>query len=163
MREALPEEGKLQHLQAIMTSSFGATNVVVAVRTRPITAQEQDVSGGGALTLQMDANTTTLLDHAAGGKKKFTFDYNYWSIGAKDSPKFSSQERVFQDLAAPQLSHAMKGYNACVFAYGQTASGKTYTMMGPPSNTDHSTITASTGMPSPPPHSFLKTNGVLVL
>ena len=28
------------------------------------------------------------------------------------------------------LDAAFEGYNACVFAYGQTGAGKTYTMMG---------------------------------
>jgi hypothetical protein len=28
------------------------------------------------------------------------------------------------------LDASFEGYNACVFAYGQTGAGKTYTMMG---------------------------------
>jgi len=28
------------------------------------------------------------------------------------------------------LEHAFEGYNVCVFAYGQTGAGKSYTMMG---------------------------------
>jgi len=28
------------------------------------------------------------------------------------------------------LQHAFEGYNVCVFAYGQTGAGKSYTMMG---------------------------------
>jgi len=28
------------------------------------------------------------------------------------------------------LEHAMEGYNVCLFAYGQTGAGKSYTMMG---------------------------------
>jgi kinesin family protein 16B len=28
------------------------------------------------------------------------------------------------------LDAAFEGYNACLFAYGQTGAGKTYTMMG---------------------------------
>jgi len=28
------------------------------------------------------------------------------------------------------LAHAFEGYNVCVFAYGQTGAGKSYTMMG---------------------------------
>lgn len=38
--------------------------------------------------------------------------------------------QVFQDLGAKVLEAAFEGYNACVFAYGQTGAGKTYTMMG---------------------------------
>jgi len=28
------------------------------------------------------------------------------------------------------LQHAIEGYNICIFAYGQTGAGKSYTMMG---------------------------------
>lgn len=36
------------------------------------------------------------------------------------------------DLGSDVLVAAFQGYNACVFAYGQTSSGKSFTMMGDP-------------------------------
>ena len=38
--------------------------------------------------------------------------------------------QVFADLGQGVLDSAFEGYNACIFAYGQTSAGKTYTMMG---------------------------------
>ena len=38
--------------------------------------------------------------------------------------------QVFNDLGQGVLDSAFEGYNACLFAYGQTSAGKTYTMMG---------------------------------
>jgi kinesin family protein 16B len=38
--------------------------------------------------------------------------------------------QIFQDLGTDVLQAAFEGYNACVFAYGQTGAGKTFTMMG---------------------------------
>lgn len=38
--------------------------------------------------------------------------------------------QVFDDLGQGVLESAFEGYNACIFAYGQTSAGKTYTMMG---------------------------------
>jgi hypothetical protein len=38
--------------------------------------------------------------------------------------------QVFQDLGTEILQAAFEGYNACVLAYGQTSTGKTYTMTG---------------------------------
>eukprot|EP01059_Diplonema_ambulator_P031351 TRINITY_DN5721_c0_g1_i1.p1 TRINITY_DN5721_c0_g1~~TRINITY_DN5721_c0_g1_i1.p1 ORF type:complete len:1292 (+),score=481.97 TRINITY_DN5721_c0_g1_i1:74-3949(+) len=130
-----------------MTSSFGATNVVVAVRTRPLTPQEEE-KGEDKLTLTMDQSqkTTTLIEPGTGNKKKFRFDYNYWSVGDPNAPGYASQEKIFNDLAEAQLKHALGGYNACIFAYGQTSSGKTYTMMGPPHHTDHSKFNSQTGL-----------------
>ena len=37
---------------------------------------------------------------------------------------------MFEDLGQGVLDSAFEGYNACIFAYGQTSAGKTYTMMG---------------------------------
>ena len=42
----------------------------------------------------------------------------------------TQQSAVFQDVAAPLVEHALQGYNACCFAYGQTGAGKTYSMLG---------------------------------
>ena len=62
---------------------------------------------------------------AANGKpafKRFTFDRIY-------TPK-AAQEYVYQDVK-PLTMSVLDGYNCCVFAYGQTGTGKTYTMQGP--------------------------------
>jgi hypothetical protein len=41
-----------------------------------------------------------------------------------------SQKEIYATLGKPLVKFAWDGYNACIFAYGQTSSGKTYTMMG---------------------------------
>jgi hypothetical protein len=52
----------------------------------------------------------------------FTFDRVF--------PPAAAQAAVYEELA-PLMRSVLDGYSVCVFAYGQTASGKTYTMMGP--------------------------------
>jgi kinesin family protein 5 len=42
----------------------------------------------------------------------------------------SKQNDVFEYIAAPMVKEVLEGYNATVFAYGQTGAGKTYTMQG---------------------------------
>lgn len=37
---------------------------------------------------------------------------------------------VYTDIGEKMLLHAFEGYNVCIFAYGQTGAGKSYTMMG---------------------------------
>ena len=53
--------------------------------------------------------------------------------GAPPAPRpgpQSTQQQVFEEVAGAQVEAAMQGFNATIFAYGQTGTGKTYTMEG---------------------------------
>ncbi|OQR71667.1 kinesin protein KIF11, partial [Tropilaelaps mercedesae] len=54
--------------------------------------------------------------------KTFTFDGTF----GKDS----TQIDVYRSVVQPLISEVLQGYNCTVFAYGQTGTGKTYTMEG---------------------------------
>jgi len=41
-----------------------------------------------------------------------------------------SQEDIYNEVGPIILDNVYQGYNACLFAYGQTGAGKSYTMMG---------------------------------
>lgn len=43
---------------------------------------------------------------------------------------FATQKQVYEDIGVEMLDHTFEGYNVCIFAYGQTGAGKSYTMMG---------------------------------
>lgn len=76
---------------------------------------------------ETSSSVTTIQDRD--DTKSFTFDHSYWSH-TKEDPQFASQEQVYKDIGAEMLQHALQGYNVCIFAYGQTGAGKSYTMMG---------------------------------
>lgn len=42
----------------------------------------------------------------------------------------TAQEVIYKDTAAPIVESVMEGYNGTIFAYGQTGTGKTFTMEG---------------------------------
>ena len=42
----------------------------------------------------------------------------------------NNQIDVYQECASPIIQSVLKGYNGTLFAYGQTGTGKTYTMEG---------------------------------
>lgn len=46
----------------------------------------------------------------------------------------STNYDVFDEIVRPIIDRGVQGFNGTVFAYGQTASGKTYTMSGDQSN-----------------------------
>lgn len=49
-------------------------------------------------------------------------------------PDCASQEDLFHAVGKPIVDAVMEGFNASILAYGQTSSGKTFTMMGTPSS-----------------------------
>ncbi|XP_006785591.1 kinesin-like protein KIF1B isoform X5 [Neolamprologus brichardi] len=109
---------------------MSGASVKVAVRVRPFNSRE--ISKESKCIIQMQGNTTTILNPKAPKEpaKTFSFDYSYWSHTSPDDPSFASQNLVYNDIGKEMLQHAFEGYNVCIFAYGQTGAGKSYTMMG---------------------------------
>lgn len=42
-----------------------------------------------------------------------------------------TQATIYKEIFSEKLDDALNGYNATLFAYGPTGSGKTWTMFGP--------------------------------
>uniref|UniRef100_A0ABM5EKH8 plus-end-directed kinesin ATPase n=1 Tax=Pogona vitticeps TaxID=103695 RepID=A0ABM5EKH8_9SAUR len=109
---------------------MSGASVKVAVRVRPFNSRE--TSKESKCIIQMQGNSTSIINpkNPKEPPKSFSFDYSYWSHTSPDDPCFASQNRVYNDIGKEMLLHAFEGYNVCIFAYGQTGAGKSYTMMG---------------------------------
>ncbi|KAM4571756.1 kinesin-like protein KIF1B isoform 11-T11 [Fundulus diaphanus] len=109
---------------------MSGASVKVAVRVRPFNSREMGKES--KCIIQMQGNTTTILNPKAPKEpaKTFSFDYSYWSHTTPEDPCFAAQNQVYNDIGKEMLQHAFEGYNVCIFAYGQTGAGKSYTMMG---------------------------------
>nr|XP_020487908.1 kinesin-like protein KIF1B isoform X8 [Labrus bergylta] len=109
---------------------MSGASVKVAVRVRPFNSRE--MSKDSKCIIQMQGNTTIIANPKAPKEpaKTFSFDYSYWSHTTPEDPSFASQNLVYNDIGKEMLQHAFEGYNVCIFAYGQTGAGKSYTMMG---------------------------------
>nr|XP_020477889.1 kinesin-like protein KIF1C [Monopterus albus] len=109
---------------------MAGASVKVAVRVRPFNSRE--TCRNAKCVIQMQGNTTCISNpkQPKDGAKNFTFDYSYWSHTTAEDPGFVSQRQVYKDIGEEMLLHAFEGYNVCIFAYGQTGAGKSYTMMG---------------------------------
>lgn len=97
------------------------SNVSVVVRVRPENAIEQ--SRGGQMCVRHDGSEIEMEVGVDSGSSKFTFDRVF---GAN-----STQLEVFEAIGKPLVETVFEGYNGTIFAYGQTSSGKTFTMNGP--------------------------------
>ncbi|RWS24009.1 kinesin-like protein unc-104 isoform X13, partial [Leptotrombidium deliense] len=104
------------------------SSVKVAVRVRPFNNRE--INYQCKCILSMNGQTTTIYNPKVNDPpKSFTYDYSYWSHNENDI-NFATQNKVYEDIGEEMLDHAFEGYNVCIFAYGQTGAGKSYTMIG---------------------------------
>ncbi|XP_037701763.1 kinesin-like protein KIF21A isoform X13 [Choloepus didactylus] len=91
------------------------SSVRVAVRIRPQLAKEK-IEGCHICTSVTPGEPQVFL----GKDKAFTFDYVF-DID-------SQQDQIYIQCIEKLIEGCFEGYNATVFAYGQTGAGKTYTM-----------------------------------
>ncbi|XP_006865356.1 PREDICTED: kinesin-like protein KIF21A isoform X2 [Chrysochloris asiatica] len=98
-----------------MWSTSDESSVRVAVRIRPQLAKEK-IEGCHICTSVTPGEPQVFL----GKDKAFTFDYVF-DID-------SQQEQIYSQSIEKLIEGCFEGYNATVFAYGQTGAGKTYTM-----------------------------------
>ena len=101
-------------------------NIRVYCRVRPVNDTEIKTGEGDIVTSYPLPGTINV--RAAGGlndNQRFEFD----QVFGPDS----TQVGVFEEVQG-LITSGMDGYNVTIFAYGQTGTGKTYTMDGPPSD-----------------------------
>ncbi|XP_024900370.1 kinesin-like protein KIFC3 [Pteropus alecto] len=100
-------------------------NIRVIARVRPVTKEDgEGPEATNAVTFDPDDDSIIHLLHK-GKPVSFELDKVF-------SPR-ASQQDVFQEVQA-LITSCIDGFNVCIFAYGQTGAGKTYTMEGTPEN-----------------------------
>eukprot|EP00079_Xenopus_tropicalis_P027672 XP_012822015.1 PREDICTED: kinesin-like protein KIF11 isoform X1 [Xenopus tropicalis] len=100
-------------------------NIQVVVRCRPFNQLERKASSHSVL--ECDAPRKEVCVRTGGindklGKKTYTFDMVFGPA--------AKQIDVYRSVVCPILDEVIMGYNCTVFAYGQTGTGKTFTMEG---------------------------------
>lgn len=108
-----------------MTVDTDSDNVRVVVRCRPM--NEKEVASSCSLAVNVDESRgiiTVKNRNARTGEppKQFTYD-RVFGIDSK-------QVDIYNDAARPIVNCVLEGYNGTIFAYGQTGTGKTFTMEG---------------------------------
>lgn len=97
--------------------------VIVVCRFRPLNEKEQLQSKNICVDFSEDRKSTKINSQYENGEDlTFTFDHIF--------PPNSTQEEVYNAAALPIIESIFQGFNGTVLAYGQTSSGKTYTMTG---------------------------------
>lgn len=119
----------------------GNSNILVAVRTRPVNKKEAKWSKEKGLAnkcIKVLDEKIVMIKDISGYKpeeafrgyrekeKTYAFDYAF--------NQEMDQRYIFEKTTKFLIEGVMTGFNATVFAYGATGAGKTYTMMGEEDN-----------------------------
>lgn len=110
--------------------------VQVGMRMRPMVGHE----AGQLPCLQIAGNEISLLHENLSQEDQeqyhdqtapFCFDV-VMDSSDKESAAFCSNDKCYDLMGKPLVENVLKGFNACLFCYGQTGTGKTATIMGYP-------------------------------
>jgi kinesin family protein 18/19 len=107
----------------------GKSNILVAVRCRPLTSKEIAISKEETLKI-LNKKVVCVIDPGTQDdvfknklrEQQYAFDFAF--------DKNSTQLEVYENTTKFLLPGILEGFNTTVFAYGATGAGKTYTMLG---------------------------------
>ncbi|EPY19276.1 OSM3-like kinesin [Strigomonas culicis] len=109
----------------MVKKTAGSENIRVVIRCRDLLPYEAE-RGDKALVRMDLATNQVVVQHQIGDPDIFAFDAVYNNT--------FTQRDIFLQEVQPLADAVLQGYNATVFAYGQSGSGKTHTMTGKLSN-----------------------------
>lgn len=107
-----------------MKKSSKQETVKVIVRCRPLSSQE--LADGHSKIVHMRPQRGQIELKNPKEQDEPTKDFTFDAIYDENSTQSDLYEETFRDL----VDSVLNGYNATIFAYGQTGTGKTHTMEG---------------------------------
>lgn len=106
-------------------SSIGEeTNINVVVRCRG--RNDREVKENSAVVVQTEGAKGKLVELSMGPNALTNKTYNFDRVFSQAA----DQSMLYEDVVKPILDDMLNGMNCTIFAYGQTGTGKTYTMSG---------------------------------
>lgn len=108
------------------SSSIGNPgHIQVVCRVRPRSKKEIKLEAKDKSVLRVNplANTVTIARPNASEEREFQFDFC--------ANASTTQEEIFHKVGLSITKRCMEGFNGTILCYGQTGTGKTYTMFGP--------------------------------
>eukprot|EP00727_Mastigamoeba_balamuthi_P014746 m51a1_g9898 putative kinesin heavy chain (1745) ;mRNA; r:63098-72382 len=109
-------EAREQQVGSGQEAPEGAMSIRVVCRVRP--QNKSEIERDGTTCIEFPSPYEIKV-------KEHTFAFDRVFDGT------STQQMVYDDAAKPIVGDLFNGFNATIFAYGQTSSGKTHTMQGP--------------------------------
>ncbi|KAG7949918.1 hypothetical protein I3843_13G088500 [Carya illinoinensis] len=99
-------------------------NVQVLVRCRPLSEEELKIHTPVVISCNESRREVSAVQSIANKQIDRTFAFD------KVFGPTSQQKELYDQAVSPIVNEVLEGYNCTIFAYGQTGTGKTYTMEG---------------------------------
>lgn len=106
--------------------------VKVVIRCRPMSRQEEIDGRENIMEMDVKQGVCRARRPLSSDYKDFTFDAVY--------DMHTIQGKFYDDTGYAIVESVLDGYNGTIFAYGQTGTGKTHTMVGPEGNAELSGV-----------------------
>lgn len=119
-----PRSSPLKRKERDFETEGEETNINVVVRCRGRNDREVRENSGVVVTTNGIKGSTVELSMGASALSNKTYQFDKVFSPAAD------QNMVFDEVVSPILDEVLQGFNCTIFAYGQTGTGKTYTMTG---------------------------------
>ena len=115
--DARAHKARPRSARAAMETKLAETKLRVAIRVRPLRSEE------GACAWRIEGENVYQADcEEVVGRTAFRYDAVYGEN--------SATKDVYEGVCRELVDGALRGVNGTIFAYGQTSSGKTFTMQG---------------------------------
>ena len=119
------KKGQQQQQDGGTSSASNSSTVQVVVRLRPLNEREKKHGTLPVITASTNDKTVTVIKGVGSRQVRSIYKFN------NVFTSFSTQEEIFDSTLKPIINDVIYlGYESTVFAYGQTGTGKTYTMEG---------------------------------
>ena len=138
-----PQENTIKKIsKQILEEKFTKNKMIVALRSRPLLSKELEDSNYKTISVlnpeTVSITIPTEYIHSDKGKYYFNGEKKIKVTKVKEATfKFDfafdekiDQAEVYRCTTANLVKQVINGYNATVYAYGATGTGKTYTMVG---------------------------------
>ncbi|CAI0472526.1 unnamed protein product [Linum tenue] len=99
-------------------------NVQVILRCRPLNEDEKHLVSHAVISCNVKKGLVSLVQNTA--HKQIDKSYQFDKVFGPTC----EQTDLFDSAVTPIVNEVLEGYNCTIFAYGQTGTGKTYTMEG---------------------------------
>ncbi|KAI0151650.1 kinesin-domain-containing protein, partial [Xylariaceae sp. FL1272] len=124
MMSAATSGTKRKEREFDLDTSALETNINVVVRCRGRTQNE--VEDNSAVVVSTERVKGKAVEISMGPSALANKTYNFDRVFSQAA----DQAMIYEDVVKPILEETLSGYNCTIFAYGQTGTGKTYTMSG---------------------------------